>query len=185
MKNRYISDFLGIFDATRDSLLVEKHRLEHGMKDGEVAQGSVLDSYILSCNRTAQQVLDRARDVMLVVNEAGLKDDWPGLSYFEKALPAWFVSACLPAGEVPDKDDPERRFPIDSWLHWAQPSERMWLWLNAEVLDSDRLLLDIDRIGDPGMDGLPFGMWWLFKAAGAREITEIEDPDQMVQMVQD
>jgi hypothetical protein len=181
MKNRYVAGFVGLYNPTRDSLLVEKHRLVHGMSEKEIAQGSLVESYFLSCNDAAQEVLDRGHDVMVNVTEAGLKDGWPGLDHFQNKLPAWFVSACRPEDE--DKESQEESFTLAGWLHWMQPSHRIWLWLNADIINKNTLLLDVDRMGDFGNDGIfPFGLEWLFKTAGATEIEVVMGRDQNVQL---
>jgi hypothetical protein len=139
----------------------------------------------------AQDVLERVRSVLKIVNEAG--DDWHDVSQWAGRLPPWFVSACSPAmtrEQVQEWVDRLRALPhdeqlkmqgeaawtIDNWLYWMVPGNRHWWWWNASLLERDRMMVEVLTVETP----FPWGsLRWLFRAAGASDLIEapaLENP---------
>ncbi len=183
-------------DLDRECLDVERRRLMSGVEDNEKIMGIWVDSFYVRCDGEAQKVLQRANELMLIVNENGRSEPWPNDEAWPELLPRWFVDACGPEKTVEEmwREQEERRamtweqrreiartkkWSLSTWVSWMDPCGRYWLWWDAEVRDDDTLLAHVDKVGDPPQ-GEPPGFGWLFQASGAKDLDEVKDPADIV-----
>lgn len=178
-------DIWTVEDAGLDALDVESRRIKGDGVDTHKPRGLVRDAFYVSCPGTASSVLQKARDVMGIVNLVSKTKTWPSDTEWPDRLPSWFVDACMPENAeeardaLPDDLPLEerkakvlaRRWRLLSWTYWMEPCEREWMWWSADIRDPDTTHIIIDRLGDPS-PGHPPGLWWLFSAAGATAIDE-------------
>lgn len=61
----------------------------------------------------------------------------------------------------------DERWTLSGWLSWLEPTERMWFWWNAIILepplDNTHFLVEVTPLDSPFMSG---ALKWLFKASG-------------------
>lgn len=179
-----------------EALAAERRRLAQGIGKDEKICGMFVDSFLVDCDGNAQQVLDRARELMRIVNEHAMAAAWPQDDEWPRLLPTWFVRQCAPEQTHEEWEREEERlralsweerrehyrtsrWSLLSWTGWMDPRERMWIWWDADVRDADTLLVDIDRFGDPP-PGEPPGFRWLFLASGARDLDEADAKESVV-----
>ena len=85
------------FVPTREfAYSVERARLLHGRSDDARQLGFFVYSFVVECDGDASDVLKRAKQVLLIINEWCHEPNWPSLEEWSKLLPDWFVSACGP-----------------------------------------------------------------------------------------
>jgi hypothetical protein len=133
----------------------------------------------LTCPNGADVCLARMRGVLDAIdatNAAG--EPWPMLKEWERRLPSWFVAACGPETLDPvrpwiERSEEEKAtiraapWSLPDWLHWLQPSEQCWRWVDAKILGHKALQVSLE------VDGLPVALGafeWLATASGATEI---------------
>ncbi|MFQ5620071.1 MAG: hypothetical protein ACE5FR_13995 [Rhodospirillales bacterium] len=183
-------------DLDRECLDVERRRLMSGVEHNETIMGIWVDSFYVSCAGEAPKVLQRAKELMLIVNEKGRSGPWPNDEAWPELLPRWFIDACVPEQTIEEiwREEEEFRamtweqqreiartekWSLLTWVGWMDPRDRYWLWWDAEVRDDDTLLAHVDKVGDPP-PGEPPGFRWLFQASGAKDLDEVKDPADIV-----
>jgi hypothetical protein len=113
---------------------------------------------VVQCPSGAGAALARAREVLEVVLELSL-DEWPALEVWRRALPSWFVEACVEDAEV--RDCVLDRWSLRAWVYWFQPSIRKWRWWDAAAVDG-RLEVTLAVLERPYLRG---ALDWLLQVA--------------------
>ena len=150
-------------------LLVERERVLGGT-DGARPPGFKEATLIVSAPRTAEQMLARAREVMLAVLEHS--DPWPDLDEWKRILPIWFVAACVDDRVV--QTCILDRWSLRAWLHWLRPENRRWYWWAAEAPDPSTLKVTVLAGQEDFLRG---SLDWLLKAGSeAAEAAEADRP---------
>jgi hypothetical protein len=168
----------------KSMLQAELSRLRTERLANEKTDGIGAVRFIVRCPLGAPDVLRRAKEVLSILDEAGLQE-WPSDEEWTKKLPWWFVSACAPpmttqqANEwlaswrkLPPNEQAqmeiEKDWALPDWLYWMQPENRQWCWWDAKAVD------DIDHIVVAVVvEAWPFSwgaLRWLFKTAGASDV---------------
>jgi hypothetical protein len=164
----------------------ELHRLFDGPQPDEPPEGVGTARFSVRCTGNALQTLERAVSVLKAVNRFGDGErGWPSEAKWRDVLPAWFVSRCAPEQSQEDADawltrwkklprdeqdrvERDKPWSLSNWIYWFEPANREWYWWGARVVDVDTLIVAIE------VDGWPFpwgSLAWLFRAAGAQEVT--------------
>lgn len=139
----------------------------------------------MSCDSDALAILQLAKTVLLIVNNHSI-GQWPSLECWKKILPIKFVSSFLPEQTQRERLESQikwdgltyeeklkdaaqdERWTLSGWLSWLEPTERMWFWWNAIILepplDNTYFLVEVTPLDSPFMSG---ALKWLFKASGA------------------
>jgi hypothetical protein len=176
----------------------ELRHVEAGPLDGERSTGIGVVSIAITAASGAEQVIERAREVMRVVltmpDDALLSGDPTG-------LPAWFVDSFAPEVEGLTTDQwwgtpgwsqwweqlPERLreqvvryslwkdsfgpWRVSIWLWQTHRDQREWDWWDAVVIDRFRGVVSVEVAGWP----YPWdNLRWLLAVAGA-DVIESED----------
>ncbi|HLH69820.1 MAG TPA: hypothetical protein VKY90_12520 [Candidatus Dormibacteraeota bacterium] len=89
-----------------------------------------LDVLEVECAGGAELALRRAREVLEVVLQRAA-GEWPDLTEWRQALPAWFVATCVDDAQV--VECVLDRWSLRAWVYWFQPHLRRWRWWDAEV----------------------------------------------------
>jgi hypothetical protein len=165
----------------------ELQRLKQGPAENEEFHGIGIGQFIVKCNGNADDVLETAMAVMKVVCLQCV-EGWPTTTDWRAILPSRFVDRCAEemtreqAEQLLERinalneqerklDAKNRPWTLDNWLHWMQPSERLWQWWDAKVEDSNRIRVWFI------LDSWPFGwgaVTWLFRGSGAVEVMPLE-----------
>jgi hypothetical protein len=167
----------------------ELHHIENGPDPAESPEGVGLVTFDVDCDGNAQQVHDRALEVMGVVVRQYARPWWPAIEEWETILPKWFVEACAPEDEETESEEwlawwrtlpreeqsrveAETRWSLADWIYWFQPENRHWYWWDALVDSPDAMRVAVQ------VDAWPFpwaALRWLLKAAGAKAVTSDEE----------
>lgn len=157
---------------------------EPGARPG--ALGTV--QFTAACAGDAPQVLQRARDILAIINARTLAT-WPTSGEWRALLPQWFLSACAPSKTKEESDrfmawwrtlppeeqarvEREEAWSLDAWLYWMTPENRSWTWWDARAFNRDSLIIAVEVKDWP----FPWGaLRWLFRAAGAENLTADDD----------
>lgn len=168
--------------------VAEMRRLKHGPKPEEPIPGIGIVTFSVSCDGNSQEVLDTAISVMEVIclqYESG----WSEEAKWRSILPSQFVSACAEemtpsesqqwlqrwqvlSQEEREAEERNRRWSLANWLYWLRPSERLWQWWDAKIVDSSHLVVRV------AVESWPFGCGainWLFRGSGAKQVTAVEE----------
>ncbi|HZV49324.1 MAG TPA: hypothetical protein VFD49_06110 [Candidatus Dormibacteraeota bacterium] len=119
-----------------------------------------LDTLEVECPRGAEPALDRAREVLEVVLRRAT-GEWPDLAEWKRALPAWFVAACVDDAQV--VECVLDRWSLRAWVYWFQPHLRRWRWWDAETA-GHTLRVRVLVLGRPYLRG---ALEWLLKASAS------------------
>ena len=161
----------------------EKRNVLSGPAPGERPGGVGTVDVVARSLGQADLVLQRAREVMVVVDEHS-SPPWPDVGEWRQLLPKWFVDACAPERSREEMDEwlawwrtlpPDRKaqakdqlgWTVADWLFWMQPSERQWFWWDAHVESPELLRVVVEVPAWPA----PLGaLEWLLRAAGVSEV---------------
>jgi hypothetical protein len=168
----------------------ERRHLDVGSRPGEQPGGVGTVTVAIRCRGDAGEVAERTRAVLrAVLAHAG--PPWPSLAEWRRLLPVWFIEASAPERSAEESErwlawwhslppvergeaTRARRWTLANWLYWLEPSERQWFWWDAAVESPDALRVTVEVSGWPA----PLGaLEWLFRAAGAVEVT-LEEPSR-------
>lgn len=174
-------------------ILLERQRLVIAPKSMQQASGVGIARFIVSCGSGASSVLERAKEVLLIVNHHSL-GEWPSLEKWKALLPSQFIDSCSPELTTQEKAEhqkswqqltynekvknaaQEEKWTLSSWLSWLEPTEREWFWWNAvlfdEPLNDSHFVVEVTPLDSPFMSG---ALKWLFKACGAVGIISEDD----------
>jgi hypothetical protein len=110
--------------------------------------------------------LRRVREVLEPVLSVGARlaspshaSPWPGLDEWRRALPSWFVEACVDDAEL--RDCVVDKWSLRAWIYWFQPGTRKWRWWDATPT-ADRLEVQVLVLERPYLRG---SLEWLLKVA--------------------
>lgn len=181
-KPGYINGVPVVWEMSRSALLVERDRLENGVRDGDDGIGTLVQTERFFCDGRSHEVLERARAVMKIVNAHGLAEHWPSDDQWPDLLPEWFVSASetnvpegrlhVPKGErLTSKEFISETWSVPAWTFWLDPARREWLWFLPVIESADAIRFSVDQVGDPPA-GVPLDLVWLFRASGAVDCEE-------------
>jgi hypothetical protein len=138
---------------------------------------------VIECPCGAAVVRARMREVLDAVE--GNFSTWPTEQEWHHLLPAWFVDACEPEKAAPESELANHKrvemtqteiveatlkaWSLRSWLYWMEPSESAWRWVNAVVISSTTLEVEVAVEDWPA----PFEAFrWLARVAGATAIDD-------------
>jgi hypothetical protein len=150
----------------------EKH-----INDDDIAFAIVFQ-YLVNCRGNADEVLEKAKEVMLVVNNNLLKEiltleKWsPTISLWQSTVPQWFIDVCTEEKvkkSVKSKWPFEKAWSFESWISWLLPTDRIWIWRNAKCISKNKIFLEVE------VTDMPFPsetLYWLFLASGAISLDE-------------
>ncbi len=176
-----------------ECLALERRRLKEGPAREELCLGMEIDAHYVYCAGNAPEVMRWAIEIMTIVNGFGMEEDWGEDPARRELLPVWFRDKWRykdPASRADGGHDTQLPSSVtggdlkdDEWSFekWAGNMEavwRDWFWFNATCLDENRILLDVERPGDPASDAMKGSVWRLFKACGATGYMEIESGDE-------
>ena len=184
MRGKY--EFLDRDLPMGEKLLVERRRLRDGVGADEKILGLEISSFVVQCNGDAPLILERAKQLMQLVNVQCLAERWPSDEEWPGLLPEWFVENCSPERTEEEKKRdmakwfslpyeerwklPEEKWSPLQWIRWMEPDEREWLWWDGEVRDKNTLIIDVDQVYETRYADLH----WLFRGCGAEHV---EEPD--------
>jgi len=161
----------------------ERRRLMHGPRPGEKPSGLGTVRFRVRCPGNAEQVLEKAKAVLNIVNQRS-SSDWPSEEEWRRALPAWFVSRFAPelsqeraeeelrrwralSREEQIRWEEEQEWSLSNWIYWFQPGNRQWYWWDGIAVDADTLIVAVEVKDWP----FPWGaLRWLFRALGAYRV---------------
>jgi hypothetical protein len=158
----------------------ELRRILNGPRPGETAPGLLADFHV-ECRQEAEQVLKSARDVLLAALGHSAQDALT-LEQWRAVLPTWFVEKFAPEISM-DEAVRRRSLPMEerarlaenwslgAWVHWLKPSERQWVWWDAEVTSTRLLRVKVVVGGFPFPSG---SLKWLFECSGASSFELLE-----------
>ena len=187
---------LGQDGPARRFLKIEHRRLLRGPNRHEIIQGLNVETYSVRTDGNAAQVVERVKEVMILVNEQDQTKPWPSEDEWLNLLPAWFVDCCKPGGTT---EEDERRYErlramseeeerahgyteqgeVSDWIGWFSPDEREWLWWDAKVKDSNRFVVGLDRLTDH-YPIFPGGFVWLLTVCGAVDVCTAAPSEETV-----
>lgn len=165
----------------------ERRHLLEGPAPDERPGGLGTVRLIVWCELGAEQVIERAREVLTLVNQHGA-GEWPSDDDWRNSLPEWFVFRCAPDMSQAESDaelarwqslSPEEQsewaaepWSLENWIYWFLPENRYWYWWDAKPLDGKVFVIAVEVHEHPfPSDALE----WLLRASGAERITE--EPD--------
>jgi hypothetical protein len=99
------------------------------------------------------------REVLEVVLERP-EGDWPELDEWKRALPGWFLAACVDDAEV--RDCVIDRWSLRAWIYWFQPELRKWRWWSGDPSET-ALRVTVLVLQRPYLRG---ALEWLVSVAG-------------------
>jgi hypothetical protein len=164
----------------------ELRRLRKGPAAHEPIPGIGTVSFSVSCDKNSQEVLDRVVSVLEIVCAESEKG-WSDTADWRTLLPRQFVDSCAPemtsleaqqwlqgwrslSQAEREADDRIRKWSLSNWIYWLKPSERLWQWWDASVVDSSHIIVRI------AVYSWPFGcgaIGWLFRGSGAISVEAI------------
>lgn len=166
----------------QERLANERRRLMEGPSAEEAPAGVGTVRFIAFCPGNAQEVLERTKSVLKLMNDAGTRQ-WPTDDCWRHWLPEWFVARCRPELTVEEaeaemarrnrlpaeeqKRAAEERWSLLNWVYWFEPNNRQWYWWDGVVLDPNHLAVAIE------VDAWPFpwgSLSWLLRASGAEKV---------------
>lgn len=163
----------------------EEFRLQHGAGDNEPIGGLGTNRYIAFCNEDATLVLNRCKEVLLLINQTMQKriltdHEWMDL------LPDYFVYRCRPERDSNDIAEQEigiknkiesclsgeeylvweNMIPwsFSGWIYWFQEMERYWYWWDAATYKESHIVVAVEIHEWPYPSG---SLSWLFRGCGA------------------
>lgn len=159
----------------------ERRRVDDGPQPGETPDQLGLGAVRFRADRSAEDVIAKARQVMHAI--VAMSDESFDSGKARSVVPTWFVNASAddtPEGRErwlshwrtldPDhkaRAEQERPWALDDWLYWMSPNEREWTWWDARV-ESDGTGTVIVQVNDwPTATG---ALVWLLRAAGAASV---------------
>jgi hypothetical protein len=156
----------------------ELGRVERGPEPHENRYDYFILPVDVECDRDAEDVLARCREVMRTVL-AQPEDPWPSVEQWRQILPRWFVEA---GGEEIRPEDEAREqariakltfeeleklpWPAGLWVSTFEGG-RSWYWWDAEVVSPKHLSVKLAVEGHPWSEG---AVRWLLIAAGAKHV---------------
>ena len=166
-----------------DRLANERLRLIAGPAPEEKPRGLGTVRFIAKCKGNAPEVLEKAKEVLKLINEASYSD-WPSLDRWHRILPAWFVNRCAPERSQEEAENwltwwksltpaeqkkvlAEEEWSLSNWIYWFQPDNRQWYWWDGVPLDRNYVVIAVE------VDAWPFAwgaLRWLLRAAGADDV---------------
>jgi hypothetical protein len=171
-----------------EPLLREREHLKQGPSPGEEPQGAGTVRFIAKCPGSATTVLAKAKNVLLIVNEAST-GEWPDEKTWRALVPSWFGSRCPPNRTREEAEAELRAFnqltaseqikrirsaewPLLDWLEYFRPNKREWYWWDGSAIRNSFLAMAVE------VNGWPFSwvsLSWLLRACGAIEVGDEED----------
>lgn len=165
----------------------ELRRLEHGPAQGEPIPGVGIVQFAVKCKGDAYAVLSTAASVMRVICSECEKG-WTEQANWRSLLPSHFVTACAEEmtkqeaelwlqrwqtlrQDERDAEERTRKWSLANWLYWLQPTERVWQWWDAKVVDGENAVVSV------AVESWPFGwgaLTWLFRGSGAVEVVALQ-----------
>jgi hypothetical protein len=161
----------------------EAQRLRLSSMSGTTPGGLGTVQFTADCPGDATEVIQRAKEVMLIVSERTISG-WPSNDEWKRTLPSWFLAECAPLKTREESDrfmewwrglspeeqaraEREEAWSLDAWLHWMSPDNRCWTWWDARTNTMDTAIVAVEVKDWP----FPWGaLRWLFRAAGARSL---------------
>jgi hypothetical protein len=141
----------------------EIKRLLTGANPDENPGGLGVFRFEVYCDRNAEQVLQRIKEVLQIVLSQN-EDAWLDEQRIINQLPAWFIDQCA---QEPVEVTSDEKWSIADWLYWFEPDNRYWFWWDAEVKNQDLIHVDIEVHEFP----YPYeALLWLLRASGAKSI---------------
>jgi hypothetical protein len=166
-----------------ERLANERRHLLEGPAPDEKPGGLGTVRFLGWCSGNAEQVIERARAVLALVNQHSAGEPPSDVEWGE-LLPAWFVSRCGPelSQEQAEEEtarwralsrdeqirwEEERRWSLADWIYWFKPENRCWYWWDAKPLDDKVLVVAVEAYEWPFPSG---ALAWLLQASGAERI---------------
>ncbi len=145
--------------------------------------------YLINSSEEPGQIINRIKEVLLILNKVFLKKSEFESVNWKNELPKWFIAKFRPertekekkeyikwwdslsiSNEEKNKQGQKKQiWSLKNWLHWMDPERREWYWYYANILTDDEVILTILVYGHPFPDG---ALKWLVEAAGCFEIVE-------------
>jgi len=168
----------------------ELHHIDNGPDPGEAPGGIGLVTFDVDCLGNAEEVYERAREVLRLVVQQHQTPWWPTVDAWKQILPQWFLEECAPEDDetnslewtqwwrtLPPHEqrrvEAQVRWSLPDWIHWFERKNRYWYWWDALVDSPEQMRVAVQ------VDGWPFpwgSLRWLLKAAGAEEVSS--EPDE-------
>lgn len=174
-------------------LLLERERFENPPDHTVKATGVGIARFIIRCNNNADEVLNLAKRVLVIVNYNS-ELVWPSFELWKKILPDIFINHCakeLTEEEVKNQQiywdslsyeqkieeaKKDKAWTLSNWLAWLEPDCREWFWWNAHKFDGEientHFLIEVTALDDPFSSG---ALKWLFRACGAIDVVCTDD----------
>ena len=173
-------------------LLLERERFENPPDHTVKATGVGIARFIIRCNNNADEVLNLAKRVLVIVNYNS-ELVWPSFEEWSKILPNKFVNNCAPELSKSESEkeinyrrslpwekqvslEKNKKWSLGNWLVWLEPETREWFWWNAHKFDGEientHFLIEVTALDDPFTSG---ALKWLFKACGAIDVISTDD----------
>lgn len=161
----------------------ELHHLLESSASDEKPGGLGTVRFIAWCSSKAEQVIEKVKAVLMVVNNHSA-GEWPSDDRWRELLPSWFVSRCAPdlSQEQAEAEaarwralsrdeqvrwEEEREWSLANWIYWLRPENRYWYWWDAKPLDDKALVVVVEAHAWPFPSG---ALVWLLRAAGADRV---------------
>jgi hypothetical protein len=160
----------------------ERRHLLDGPAPDEKPGGLGTVRFLGWCSGSAEQIIERAKAVLTVVNQHSA-GEWPTDQTWRELLPAWFVARCGPElsqeeaeaemarrKKLPPEEQKraaEEGWSLLNWIYWFQPENRYWYWWDAKPLDDKVLVVVVEAHEWPFPSG---ALAWLLRAAGAERV---------------
>jgi hypothetical protein len=169
---------------TEAPILAERARLANGAPPATDAEGMLL-CYLVTCSGDAAAVIERARTVLMALDELCLREPFPSDDEWRGILPSWLLSefapemspeeaaahlAWLDSLSYDEKLEYARQNPqwdFSSWISRFEPDERFCYWWDARDLGDRQFMLRVEAFEYP----FPFGpLDGLLRMCGAEKI---------------
>ena len=162
---------------------LEQQRLAHPTNGEDAPPEGMIRHTFVFCPENAEQVLTKARSVLLLVNQNG-REQWPSLEQWTNLLPGWFLAECRPEYTMAEAEAELRLYAylspaeqlekalteswaLSNWLAYLAPEEREWFWWGSDVTEPSLLRVTVVVRGLPFPSG---SLSWLLRAAGADHV---------------
>lgn len=171
-------------------VLEERERLHNNsFPDYQYNNGMGAD-FIIKCNENSEQVMQLSRNVLLRINQVYDYKNWPTLDEWQSILPNSFLKNFDPERTLEEIKIYQRwwfklsyknklkearkknKWTLSNWLAWLEPTERIWFWWGAYLIDENHFFISVRAVDDPFLSG---ALKWLFLASGAIDVIDAED----------
>jgi hypothetical protein len=166
----------------------ELRHLLSGVHSDECPNGLGTVRFSALCPGNASDVLHRSKEILQLILEQSIEEEWKTTSEWKAILPSWFVEECNPEMTqeeqqqwlegwrklTPDEQrrvELEAKWSLEDWLYWMQPDHRKWFWWDGVVINDNLLYIAVE------VEDYPFAwdaLAWLLRASGSVSMESVD-----------